>query len=108
MRDPRLRVAVLNDSRLVRRGRLDPPRELPHWNLNPARLPIPPSSRYGRPCLRPDGREPRPPGGSSATVLVVDGSRRGRPDVRGRRQVGAPGAADAEDGGRGPATAPQV
>jgi hypothetical protein len=29
----------------VRGKGLEPSRELPHWNLNPARLPIPPSSR---------------------------------------------------------------
>jgi Phage integrase family len=33
----------------VRKGGLEPPRELPHWNLNPARLPIPPLSLA---CLR--------------------------------------------------------
>src|SRR5262249_41919355 len=30
--------------RLVRRKGLEPLQELPHWNLNPARLPIPPPS----------------------------------------------------------------
>src|SRR6476659_8591420 len=30
---------------VVRKRGLEPPRVLPHWNLNPARLPIPPLSR---------------------------------------------------------------
>jgi hypothetical protein len=31
----------------VRRTGVEPVQELPHWNLNPARLPIPPPSRSG-------------------------------------------------------------
>ena len=34
----------------MRSGGLEPPRELPHWNLNPARLPIPPASRTREPA----------------------------------------------------------
>ena len=32
---------------MVREGGLEPPRPLGHWNLNPARLPIPPLARVG-------------------------------------------------------------
>jgi integrase len=40
-------------SEAVRKGGLEPPRELPHWNLNPARLPIPPLSLVHRAHPRP-------------------------------------------------------
>ena len=52
-----------NDSRAVRRKGLEPLQELPHWNLNPARLPIPPPSpalpgENARPGSRPKDGSP--------------------------------------------------
>ena len=52
----------------VRKRGVEPLRELPHWNLNPARLPVPPLSLFGAWLLtRPGGlsQEPRCFGGIS-------------------------------------------
>lgn len=52
-------------SRMVREGGVEPPRPFGHWNLNPARLPIPPPA-HGC-CLR----YPAPSSDSSVRVLCV-------------------------------------
>ena len=52
---------------LVGEGGLEPPRPFEHWNLNPARLPIPPLARVEPPSynLTPFAR-------NGAQVLAID------------------------------------
>src|SRR5262249_37339267 len=77
----------------VRRGGLEPPRELPHWNLNPARLPIPPPSLGAREVLDHPAR-------AAQLILArfVPGAGAGRPspppgEAASRRRAAPPGAA---------------